>query len=204
MPSPSEIFNALRQLRSRGKLGDQYTPQNIADELGVSGQAEMAEIERVLPTIRGIGLYASARDFNYPTRIILHIFQLSDTIKFERSEMSELCWGSALSLDRDVLAHAKLELAPPDRAPASPGTISFYGVGYSGDLDPGARFIGAIALFRNIDQAPRRAIAPVIPTGTTQLTLKVTRHSIYLEKRVFQPIPLPGAVSRGRKQDGPR
>jgi type VI secretion system protein VasD len=46
---------------------------------------------------------------------------------------------------------------------------------------PGVRFLGAVVLFRDIDRAQWRAIAPIATTGLTRLTLAIDRNKAVLE-----------------------
>lgn len=41
---------------------------------------------------------------------------------------------------------------------------------------PGARYLGAAVLFRDIDRASWRTIAPIAESGTTRLTLQITNN----------------------------
>ncbi len=45
---------------------------------------------------------------------------------------------------------------------------------------PGARYLGAAVLFRDIDRAGWRSVAPIAESGTTRLTLQITSNKAVL------------------------
>jgi type VI secretion system protein VasD len=94
-----------------------------------------------------------------PTPVAIRIYQLASPVAFDRADIFALIDRQAETLGADCLASDEVIVAPGEQR-----TITH-------ELKPGTRFIGAIALFRAIDQARWRVDALAAPHGPTPLTL---------------------------------
>jgi type VI secretion system protein VasD len=106
----------------------------------------------------------AARDQNpdpagQPTAMAFRIYQLASLGGFTRADVFALIERQAESLGADDLGSDEFVLAPGETRQISR------------DLKPGTRFIGAVALFREIDQATWRVHIPAASSGPTRLTL---------------------------------
>ena len=81
-----------------------------------------------------------------PSPLQIKIFQLSAKDKFEAADYFALADSSEATLGADMLGVQAMMLTPGERRP------------YEGEFDPGTRFIGVIAGYREIHQAQWRAI----------------------------------------------
>lgn len=102
--------------------------------------------------------------------IAIQVYQLSATAKFESSD-----W-TALS-EREVATLGQDEAAPAQQFVVGPGetqTKTF-------TLKAGVQNIGIVALYRDIDHAQWRAIAPAADSGPTKLTLTIGKAGITLQ-----------------------
>jgi type VI secretion system protein VasD len=95
----------------------------------------------------------------HPTPVAVRIYELASPAAFERAEVFALIDRQTETLGADYVASEEVLVAPGERR-----TIAR-------DLKPTTRFIGAVALFRAIDQAAWRVNTPAAPLGPTRLTL---------------------------------
>jgi type VI secretion system protein VasD len=91
--------------------------------------------------------------------VAIRVYQLASLGAFSRADVFALIDRPAEILGADYLASDEILAAPGERQ-----TMTL-------DLKPNTRFIGAIALFRAIDQATWRVDVPAAANGTTRLTL---------------------------------
>ena len=94
-----------------------------------------------------------------PAPVAVRIYFLAATAKFERADVFALTEREAATLGADSMGSEEFVLRP----------------GESRALNrmpkPGVQFLGAVALFRDIDRARWRAFAPVAASGPTKLAL---------------------------------
>ena len=95
----------------------------------------------------------------HPVPVAFRVYQLASLGAFDRADVFALIDRQAETLGADCLASEEIIVAPGEKQ-----TITR-------DLKPNTRFIGAVALFRAIDQAVWRVDAPAAPNGPTRLTL---------------------------------
>jgi type VI secretion system protein VasD len=81
-----------------------------------------------------------------PSPLQVKIFQLSAKDKFEAADYFALADASEATLGADLLGVQAMMLTPGEHRP------------YEGEFDPGTRFIGVIAGYREIHQAEWRSI----------------------------------------------
>jgi type VI secretion system protein VasD len=98
--------------------------------------------------------------------VATRIYQLASLGAFSRADVFALIDQQAETLGADCLTSDEIIVTPGERQTMTR------------DLKPNTRFIGAIALFRAIDQAVWRVDVPAAASGTTQMTLAT--HTIQL------------------------
>lgn len=81
-----------------------------------------------------------------PSPVLVKVFQLGATDKFEAADFFALSESAEATLGADLLGVESILLAPGDTKP------------YDGEFDPGTRFIGVIAGFRDIHRAQWRDV----------------------------------------------
>ena len=91
--------------------------------------------------------------------VAIRIYQLASLGAFSRADVFALIDRQAETLGADYLASDEVLVAPGERQQMTR------------DLKPNTRFIGAIALFRAIDQATWRVDVAAAATGPTPLTV---------------------------------
>ena len=94
--------------------------------------------------------------------VAVNVYQLTATAKFQSSDWTALTEREQVTLGSD-------EAAPSQQYVIAPGqtqTESF-------ELQPGVQAIGIVVLYRNIDHAQWRAMAPATRNGPTRLTLTI-------------------------------
>jgi type VI secretion system protein VasD len=101
--------------------------------------------------------------------VAVRIYQLTQTAKFERSDVFALTEHEQQTLGQDSAASQEFVLSPGETQ-----TKTF-------ELKPGVQAIGIVVLYRDIDQAQWRADAPVADSGPTKLTLNVGKLAITLK-----------------------
>jgi type VI secretion system protein VasD len=96
-----------------------------------------------------------------PTPVAVRLFQLAATAKFERADVFALTDQEQQTLGQESLGSEEFVLAPGESR-----TITR-------ELKKGAQFVGIAVLFRDIDHAQWRAVAPVAASGPSPLTLRI-------------------------------
>ena len=91
--------------------------------------------------------------------VAVHVYELTATAKFERADVFALMEREAATLGTEVAASEEFVVTPGQTR-----TIVR-------TLKPGVQFIGVAVLFREIDHAHWRVIAPAAASGPTKLTL---------------------------------
>jgi len=102
--------------------------------------------------------------------VAVKIYQLTATAKFESSDWTSLTQNEAATLGAD-------EAAPSQQFVVGPGetqTKTF-------ELKSGVQSIGIIVLYRDIDHAQWRALAPAASSGPTKLTLNIAKAAATLQ-----------------------
>ena len=97
------------------------------------------------------------------------MYQLTQTAKFERSDVFALTEHEQQTLGPDDAASQELVLSPGETQ-----TRTF-------ELKPSVHAIGIVVLYRDIDAAEWRADTPVADSGPTKLTLNVGKLAITLK-----------------------
>ncbi len=94
-----------------------------------------------------------------PTSVAIRLYQLATSGTFESADVFALTEREAETLGANDLGSEDIVLSPGERRAVQHG------------LKPGAGFLGAVALFRQIDRAQWRGVVPLAPNGTTKVLL---------------------------------
>jgi type VI secretion system protein VasD len=95
--------------------------------------------------------------------VAVRLFQLKSNAAFERADVFALTEREQQTLGTEGLGSEEFVIKPGETR-----TITR-------ELKPGAQFIGTTVLFRDIDRARWRGIAPVAASGPSRRTLTITR-----------------------------
>ena len=98
-----------------------------------------------------------------PATVAVRLFQLKSNAAFERADVFALTEREQQTLGTDGLGSEEFVIKPGESR-----TITR-------ELKPGAQFIGTAVLFRDIDRARWRGIAPVAASGPSRRTLTISR-----------------------------
>lgn len=101
--------------------------------------------------------------------VAVRIYQLTQTAKFERSDVFALTEHEQQTLGQDDVASQEVVLSPGETQ-----TMTF-------EPKQGVQAIGVVVLYRDVDVAQWRADAPVADSGPTKLILNVGRLAITLK-----------------------
>lgn len=96
-----------------------------------------------------------------PAPVVVRLYQLAGTGRFESADVFAIANREAATLGDQSLGSEQIFLRPGQTQ-----TIHR-------ELKPGVQFLGVAVMFRDIDRARWRAVAPVAPHGPTRLVLKV-------------------------------
>lgn len=102
--------------------------------------------------------------------VAVKVYQLGATAKFESSDWTSLTQNEAATLGPD-------EAAPSQQYVVAPGQT----LTQTYELKPGVQDIGIIVLYRDIDHAQWRAMAPAASSGPTKLTLNIAKAAVTLQ-----------------------
>jgi type VI secretion system protein VasD len=98
-----------------------------------------------------------------PATVAVKLFQLKSNTAFERADVFALIEREQQTLGADSLGSEQFVIRPGETR-----TVTR-------ELKPGAQFIGTVVLFRDIDRARWRGVAPVAASGPSRRTLTITR-----------------------------
>ena len=102
--------------------------------------------------------------------VAVSIFKLTATAKFERADVFALTEREAATLGADSAGSEQFVIGPGEAR-----TITR-------ELPPTVRFIGAVALFRDIDRSTWRGVVPIADSGLTKLKLTLNGTTLSLVK----------------------
>jgi type VI secretion system protein VasD len=101
--------------------------------------------------------------------VAVRIYQLTATAKFERGDWPGLTEREQQTLGADSAGSQEFVITPGQRRDV---TL---------ELKPMVQWLGAVVLYRDIDNAQWRASAPVATSGPTRLTLNIGKLAIKLQ-----------------------
>ena len=96
-----------------------------------------------------------------PAPVVVRIFLLTATTRFERADVFALTEREKATLADDLVSSDEVIVRPSERRTVQP------------ELGKSVRFLGIAAMFRDIDRAQWRAVAPLAVSGPTRLVLKI-------------------------------
>jgi type VI secretion system protein VasD len=97
----------------------------------------------------------------HPSPVAVRLFQLNDPAKFERSDVFALTEREQQTLGQESQGSEEFVVTPGETRMVTR------------ELKKGVQFVGVAVLFRDIDTARWRAVAPVAASGPSKLTLKI-------------------------------
>jgi type VI secretion system protein VasD len=103
-----------------------------------------------------------------PNPVAVRLFMLGATAKFERADIFALTEHEQQTLGGDSLGSEEFLVRPGENLPVTR------------NLKPGVQFIGITVLFRDIEHARWRAIAPVAPSGVSERKLTINGLAVTL------------------------
>jgi type VI secretion system protein VasD len=103
-----------------------------------------------------------------PAPVAIRVYELAASAKFERADVFALTESEQQTLGADDLGSEEFVLRPGETRVVTRG------------LKAGTQMIGVVVLFRDIDHAVWRAVAPVGVSGPTHLVLRTTRLGVTL------------------------
>jgi type VI secretion system protein VasD len=98
-----------------------------------------------------------------PATVAVKLFQLKSNTAFERADVFALIEREQQTLGADSLGSEQFVIRPGETR-----TVTR-------ELKPGAQFIGTVVLFRDIDRARWRGVAPAAASGPSRRTLTISR-----------------------------
>ena len=98
-----------------------------------------------------------------PATVAVKLFQLKSNTAFERADVFAVIEREQQTLGADSLGSEQFVIRPGETR-----TVTR-------ELKPGAQFIGTVVLFRDIDRARWRGVAPVAASGPSRRTLTISR-----------------------------
>jgi type VI secretion system protein VasD len=98
----------------------------------------------------------------HPAPVAIRVYELAASAKFERADVFALTEREQQTLGEDDLGSEEFVLRPGETR-----TVTR-------ELKKGVQLIGVVVLFRDIDRARWRAVAPVGVSGPTHLVLRTT------------------------------
>jgi type VI secretion system protein VasD len=106
-----------------------------------------------------------------PFPVVLRIYELKHASQFNQMGFFDLLDGDAAKLGSDLVAKREIELKPGAKET------------FERDTPLDTRYIGAIAGFRNLENAQWRAVAEITPDHVNEIVIKVTAFSVNIDSR---------------------
>ncbi|WP_162912975.1 type VI secretion system lipoprotein TssJ [Rhodospirillaceae bacterium SYSU D60014] len=104
-----------------------------------------------------------------PSPVVLRVYRLASDSAFRAADFFQLYEKEASTLGPDLLGRDELMLLPGE------------GQTLRRELEPDTRFVGVAVFYRDFETAGWRAVAPVAPNGTTEITASVGALSVSLD-----------------------
>ncbi|MFT7774160.1 type VI secretion system lipoprotein TssJ [Roseateles sp.] len=95
-----------------------------------------------------------------PSPLRLRIYELRADSVFTKADFMSLYEGDRALLATDLVARDEITLQPGEKRP------------YERQLNPETRFLGVVAIYRDLDRATWRAVVPVRPNKTQALSIR--------------------------------
>jgi type VI secretion system protein VasD len=108
--------------------------------------------------VAAVGLNPSIS--NRPSPLLLRMYELRSSTAFNQADFMSLYQSDQATLAADLVAREEMMLQPGETRP------------FNKQLSPETRFIGVIAVYRNLERATWRAVVPVALNKSQQLTVR--------------------------------
>lgn len=95
-----------------------------------------------------------------PSPLRVRVYELRADSVFAKADFMSLYEGDRALLAADLVARDEITLQPGEKRP------------YDRQLNPETRFIGVVAIYRDLDRATWRAVVPVRPNKTQALSIR--------------------------------
>ena len=95
-----------------------------------------------------------------PSPLLLRIYELRSATAFSQADFMALYQSDQATLAADLVVREEVMLQPGEMRP------------YNKQLSPETRFIGVVAVYRNVERATWRALVPVPPNKTHKLAVR--------------------------------
>ena len=134
---------------------------------GCGGGAKTIRVEGVVEAGDGVNPDSGGR----ASPVVVRVYQLRNAGSFEGADFFSVYDEEAATLGQDLIAREELRLRPGER------------LEFKSEAPAGAKFLGAIAAFRNLDTARWRAVAPLPESGSVdvRIQLKATEVSLSVD-----------------------
>lgn len=111
----------------------------------LSPYSDMTKLDLTLTATDALNLDINGR----PSPVVVRLFELKHPVAFESSDFFTLYQRPKEALDLDMVASEEHELRPGE-------TLNL-----KLSIDPGSRFVGVLAAYRDLEQAQWRRVQPV-------------------------------------------
>ncbi len=103
-----------------------------------------------------------------PSPVVVRTYQLRSASVFETADFFALFDAEQATLGADLISREEKQVKPGER------------LAYSTELDPAARYVGAIAAFRDIEKAKWRSLATAPDKESVSLVIELESTSVSL------------------------
>jgi len=154
----SEVLQDQSVVRVRRRAGAGLAALLLASALSGCGTSVPKPTRLQGNIVAAVGLNPSIND--RPSPLLLRIYELRSPTAFNQADFMSLYQSDQTTLAADLVMREEVMLQPGE-------TRLFNKL-----LAPETRFIGVIAVYRNLERATWRAVVPVALNKTQQLTVR--------------------------------
>ena len=154
----SEVLQDPSVVRVRRRAGAGLAALLLASALSGCGTSVPKPTRLQGNIVAAVGLNPSIND--RPSPLLLRIYELRSPTAFNQADFMSLYQSDQTTLAADLVMREEVMLQPGE-------TRLFNKL-----LAPETRFIGVIAVYRNLERATWRAVVPVALNKTQQLTVR--------------------------------
>ncbi|WP_027907034.1 type VI secretion system lipoprotein TssJ [Pseudomonas taiwanensis] len=129
----------------------------------LSPYSHMTKLDLTLTATDALNLDINGR----PSPVVVRLFELKHPVAFESTDFFTLYQRPKEALDLDMVASEEHELRPGE-------TLSL-----NLSIDPGSRFVGVLAAYRDLEQAEWRRVQPVRAGERTVVNLYLDKTGIH-------------------------
>jgi len=154
----SEVLQDPSVVRVRRRAGAGLAALLLASALSGCGTSVPKPTRLQGNIVAAVGLNPSIND--RPSPLLLRIYELRSPTAFNQADFMSLYQSDQTTLAADLVMREEVMLQPGETRP------------FNKLLAPETRFIGVIAVYRNLERATWRAVVPVALNKTQQLTVR--------------------------------